>query len=85
MPLNLLRYALTSYRTIDLPYGIEGSNKPGEVDAVFCNGEVFHEDTFRLQYSRLRERINRAYVVKHEYADCFGSSSPMPMAPTQPV
>jgi hypothetical protein len=78
MPLNLGRYALPRYRSVDLPGYIEASNKPGQVDAVFVNGEVFHEDTFRLQHSHLRERINRSYVIKHQYADCFSSDNPVP-------
>ncbi len=82
MPLNLLRYALTRYRNVCLPGYIEASNKPNQVDAVFVNGEVFHEDTFRLHYSRPRARINRAYVVKREYADCFGGDDPLPWVET---
>jgi hypothetical protein len=82
MPLSLGRYALTRYRTVCLPGGIEGSSKPGQVDAIFVNGEVFHEDTFRLHHSRLQARINRSYVVKHQYADCFSSDNPMPWVPT---
>lgn len=82
MPLNIGRYALTRYRTIDLPGYIEASSKPGQVDAVFVNGEVFHEDTFRLHRSRERVKINRAYVVKRQYADCFSSDHPMPWVDT---
>ena len=82
LPLNAGRYALPRYRTFCLPGYIEASNRPGQVDAVFANGEPFHEDTFRLQHSRLRERLNRAYAVKHEYADCFGSDSPVPRVQT---
>jgi hypothetical protein len=82
LPLNVGRYALPRYRTFCLPGYIEASNRPGQVDAVFVNGEPFHEDTFRLQHSRLRERLNRAYAVKHEYADCFGSDAPVPRVST---
>jgi len=82
LPLSIGRYALTRYRTICLPGGIEGSSKPSQVDAVFVNGEVFHEDTFRLHHTRLQEKINRSYAVKHEYADCFGSDNPTPWVPT---
>ncbi|NUQ64509.1 MAG: discoidin domain-containing protein [Pirellulales bacterium] len=82
MPLNVGRFVLGKYRTFCLPGYIEASNKPGQVDAVFVNGEPFHEDTFRLQYSRLRARINRSYVLKHEYADCFGGDDPAPWVET---
>lgn len=82
MPLNVGRYALPRYRTICLPGGIEGGNKPSQVDAVFVNGEVFHEDTFRQHHSRLQAKINRSYVVKHQYGDCFTSDNPIPWADT---
>nr|MBC8443443.1 hypothetical protein [PVC group bacterium] len=82
MPLDTGRFALTRYRTFCLPGGIEASNKPNQMDAVFVNGEPFHEDTFRLQHSRLRLKINRAYVVKHQYADCFSSENPTPWVET---
>ncbi|MEI6500777.1 MAG: hypothetical protein WCP21_07090, partial [Armatimonadota bacterium] len=82
MPLNLGRFALPRYRNFDLTAGIEASNKPNQVDAVFVNGEVFHEDTFRLHYSRPRAKINRSYVVKHEYTDCFSSDNAMPWVET---
>jgi hypothetical protein len=82
LPLNLGRFALTRYHIFDLPAGIEGTNKPGEVDAAFVNGEAFHEDTFRLHYSRLRVKINRSYVLKHQYADCFSSEKAMPWVET---
>ncbi|MEI6501774.1 MAG: hypothetical protein WCP21_12205, partial [Armatimonadota bacterium] len=82
MPLNLGRFALPRYRVFDLTASIEASNKPGQVDAVFVNGEVFHEDTFRLHNSRPRAKINRSYVVKHEYADCFGSDDATPWVRT---
>lgn len=82
MPLNIGRFALTRYRTFCLPGGIEASNKPSQMDAVFMNGEVFHEDTFRMQRSRLRVKINRAYVVKHEYTDCFNSDDATPWVET---
>jgi hypothetical protein len=82
MPLNIVRYALTRYRNICLPGGIEGGNKPSQVDAVFANGEVFHEDTFRQFHSRLRVKINRSYAIKREYSDCFSSDTPTPWVET---
>ncbi|MCK5802701.1 MAG: discoidin domain-containing protein, partial [Lentisphaeria bacterium] len=82
MPLNIGRFALTRYRTFCLPGYIEASNKPNQMDAVFVNGEVFHEDTFRMQHSRLRAKVNRAYVVKHKYTDCFSSENPTPRVET---
>ncbi len=82
MPLNIGRFSLPRYRTLCLPGGIEGSNKPNQMDAVFVNGEVFHEDTFRMQHSRLRAKLNRAYVVKHEYTDCFSSEDATPRVET---
>ena len=80
--MSIVRYTLTRYRNICLPGGIEGSNKPSQMDTVFVNGEVVHEDTFRQFHSRLRVKINRSYVIKHQYADCFSSDTPMPWVPT---
>lgn len=85
VPLNLGRFVLPRYRTFCLAGYIEASRRPGQVDAVFVNGEPFHEDTFRLFSSRLRERINRAYVVKHAYADCFSAESATPWVETAAV
>jgi hypothetical protein len=82
LPLNLGRYVLPRYRTFALPVYIEGGSKPSQVDAVFVNGEPFHEDTWRLHHSRLREKINRGYEVKREYADCFSSADPVPQIET---
>jgi hypothetical protein len=82
MPLNVGRYALPRYRTFCLAAYIEASRKPSQVDAVFVNGEPFHEDTFRLLTSRPRAKLNRAYVVKHEYADCFSSDRATPWVDT---
>ncbi len=82
MPLSIGRYVLTRYRTFGLPVYIEAGNKPSQIDAVFVNGEPFHEDTFRLHHSRLRVRINRAYVLKREHADCFSSDNPRPWVET---
>jgi len=82
VPLNLVRYALPRYRFFPLPVYIEASNRPSQVDAAFANGEPFHEDTWRLHHSRLRDRLNRAYAVKHTYSDCFSSSDPEPCVET---
>lgn len=82
MPLNIGRYVFTRYRTFCLPVYIEAGNKPSQVDAAFVNGEPFHEDTWRLHHSRLRKKINRAYVLKHMYADCFSSEHPVPWVET---
>lgn len=82
MPINLNRYALTGYKTFDLPAYIEAGNKPGQIDAIFVNGEAIQEDTWRLHHSRMRDRIDRGYVLKHKYADCFDSASPVPQVPT---
>jgi len=82
MPLNVGRYVLTRYRTFCLPVYIEAGAKPSQVDAVFVNGEPFHESTWRLHHSRLRVKINRAYVLKHEYSDCFNSENPTPRVDT---
>jgi hypothetical protein len=82
LPLNLSRYVLPRYRTFALPCYIEGGSKPSQVDAVFVNGEPFHEDTWRLHASRLRVKLNRAYVVKHEYSDCFSTAEPLPRVDT---
>jgi hypothetical protein len=78
MPFNLTRYITPAYRQFTLPVGIEGSRKPSQVDASFFNGEGFHEVTWRLHPSRIREKINLAYKLKHEYADCFRSSDVTP-------
>jgi len=82
LPFNLGRYAFPRYRTFALPCYIEAGNKPSQVDAAFVNGEPFHEDTWRLHYSRLREKLNRAYVLKHEYTDCFSGADPVPQVDT---
>ncbi|NOY81612.1 MAG: hypothetical protein GXP31_11505 [Kiritimatiellaeota bacterium] len=82
MPFNLGRYALPRYRIFCLAGYAEMTNKPGQVDAVFVNGEAYFEDTYRLEYSRLRARINRAYEVKRQYADCFSSDDPTPWVQT---
>lgn len=82
MPLNIGRYVFTRYRTFCLPCYIEAGNKPSQVDAAFVNGEPFHEDTWRLHHSRLRAKINRAYVLKHKYTDCFNSENPIPWVET---
>lgn len=82
MPMSIGRYVLPRYRTFGLPVYIEAGYKPSQVDAIFVNGEVFHEDTWHLHHSRLREKINRAYVVKHEYTDCFSTENPMPHVQT---
>ena len=82
VPLNIGRFAFPRYRTFCLPGYIEASTKPSQVDTVFVNGEPFHEDTFRLHHSRLRLKINRAYVVKHQYADCFSSEEAVPRVET---
>ena len=54
----------------------------GQVDTVFVNGEAFRENTFRLHHSRLRSKNNRAYVIKHEFTDCFSSDNPVPWVET---
>lgn len=82
LPFNLGRYAFPRYKTFILPCYIEAGNKPSQVDAAFANGEAFHEDTWRLLYSRLREKLNRAYVIKHEYTDCFNGANPTPQVDT---
>ena len=82
MPMSIGRYALPRYRRFGLPVYIQADNKPGQVDAIFVNGEVFHEDTWHLHHSRLREKINRAYVVKHQYTDCFSTDNPIPHVET---
>lgn len=82
MPMSIGRYALPRYRRFGLPVYIQADNKPGQVDAIFVNGEVFHEDTWHLHHSRIRERINRAYVVKHQYTDCFSTEDPVPHVET---
>lgn len=78
MPFNVQRFSTPTYKTIGLPTYIETGSKPSQVDATFFNGEAFQEDTYRLHHSRIRERLNRGYVVKKEYTDCFNSPNPQP-------
>ncbi len=73
IPFSLTRYITPRYKQFTLPVGIEGSCKPSQVDASFFNGEAFHEVTWRLHPTRIREKINRSYQLKHKYADCFSS------------
>ena len=78
MPLNAARYVLPRYKTIGLPVYIEAGNKPSQVDALFANGEAIMYSTWRLHHSHIQDRLNRAYLVKHEYNDCFNSENPVP-------
>lgn len=78
LPLNLGRYVLTRYKTI----GLYSGSKPSQVDALFVNGEAFQEDTWQSVHSRLRVKVNRAYVIKHQYNDCFNSDRPIPQVDT---
>jgi hypothetical protein len=82
MPLNAGRYTLPNFKTFGLPAGIEGGNKPGQVDALFVNGEGIQEDTWRIHHSRIRQKLNRAYQLKHDYTDCFNSQNPVPHVDT---
>jgi len=82
MPINIGRWVIPRYKIFCLPVHTRPDNKPSRVDAAFINGEVFHEDTWHLHYSRVREKLNRAYVVKHEYGDCFGTDDPLPRVQT---
>lgn len=82
MPMNAGRYILTRYKTFGLPGYIEASNSPSQVDAMFINGEANQEDTWRLHHSRIRERLNRAYDIKHQYNDCFNTDNPSPFVDT---
>ncbi|MCC7350327.1 MAG: hypothetical protein IT446_07130 [Phycisphaerales bacterium] len=82
MPINIGRYILTRYKSIGLPGYIEAGNNPSQVDALFINGEAIQEDTWRLHHSRIREKLNRAYVLKHAYADCFNGDNPLPHVDT---
>jgi hypothetical protein len=83
MPLGLQRYTLTRYKLITLTVYIEAGSKPSQIDAIFVNGEADQEDTYRLHHSRLREKLNRGYVLKQEYSDCFRSDNPTPRVQTQ--
>ncbi|PIY48535.1 MAG: hypothetical protein COZ05_02850 [Armatimonadetes bacterium CG_4_10_14_3_um_filter_59_10] len=58
MPLSIGRYALPRYRIFCLAGYAEMSNTPCQVDAVFVKGEAYFEDTYRLEFSRLRVNIN---------------------------
>ena len=82
MPINIGRYILTKYKSIGLPGYIEASNSPSQVDALFINGEAIQEDTWRLHHSRIREKLNHAYDLKHAYADCFNGDYPLPHVDT---
>jgi hypothetical protein len=82
MPLGIVRFMLPKYKSIGLPGYIEASNSPSQVDALFINGEAIQEDTWRLHHSRIREKLNHAYDLKHAYADCFNSDNPMPHVDT---
>lgn len=81
-PFAVVRYLLPRYKLFALPVGIEAGNKPSQVDYAFFNGDVFHEDTWFLHESRLRERINRALKIKDAYSDCFLSETPAPRVQT---
>jgi hypothetical protein len=82
LPISVGRYVLTRYKSFDLPGYIEACNGPSQVDAIFMNGEGIQEDTWRLHHSRIRERLSRAYDIKHEYTDCFNTDSPSPFVDT---
>jgi hypothetical protein len=82
MPLSIGRFILPHFKCIGLPAYIEASNNPSQVDAIFVNGGAIQEDTWRLHHSRIREKLNRAYDVKHEYNDCFNSDHPSPHVDT---
>jgi len=82
LPMNAARFLQPRFKSIGLPVYIEASNNPSQVDALFVNAEAFQEDTWRLHHSRIRERLNRAYVVKHRYNDCFNTDRPSPQVDT---
>ncbi len=82
MPISIGRYILTRYKSFGLPGYIEATNSPSQVDALFVNGEAIQEDTWRLHHSRIREKLNCAYDVKHKYTDCFNSDNPSPFVDT---
>jgi hypothetical protein len=82
MPLSIARFILPHFKTIGLPAYIEASNNPSQVDAIFVNGGAIQEDTWRLHHSRIREKLDRAYDVKHQYNDCFNSDHPSPHVDT---
>jgi len=83
MPFNLTRYLTPGYRQFLLPCGIEGSRNPTQVDAAFFNGEGFHEVTWRLHESRIREKLVRSYQIRKKYQDCFATKQPEPQVLTE--
>ena len=82
-PFTAVRYLLPNYKLFGLPGGIEAGNKPSQVDYIFFNGEVFHEDTWFLHESNVRKRNNRALSIKDRYRDCFLTANPEPRVPTR--
>lgn len=82
VPMNAGRFLLTDYKFIGIPVYMEVGNGPSQVDALFVNAEAFQEDTWRIHHSRIRERLNRGYEVKHAYTDAFNSAEPQPQVDT---
>lgn len=76
IPLGIVRFLIPTYKIFPLPVGMEAGNKPSQIDAVFFNGEAFHEDTWFMHESNARARLNKALDIKKQYMDCFMSASP---------
>lgn len=81
-PFAAIRYLLPYYKLFGLPTGLEAGNKPSQVDYIFFNGEVFHEVSWFMHESNVRERVNRALAIKDRYRDCFLTANPEPRVPT---
>jgi len=83
LPLNIMRFVIPKFKNVGMVSRHEAGFKPGVMDFVFINGDVFAENTWRLYESRIREKINRGYFIKHAYKDCFMSGNPEPCVTTE--
>ncbi|NOX56069.1 MAG: hypothetical protein GXP27_16835 [Planctomycetes bacterium] len=80
---NICRFAFPRLKQFGFPVGFRSGIESYGLRFLFFNGEGLYDVGWLLYDSRQLATVRRWLAIQKEYADCFRSSNPKPLVPTE--
>ena len=77
------RFAFPHVKQFGFPVGFEGGPSSHDLRFLFFNGEGLYDVGWLLYDSRDLARVRNWLAIQTEHADCFASTQPVPLVPTE--
>ena len=83
MAQSVHRFAFPHVKQFGFPVGFEGGPSSHELRFLFFNGEGLYDVGWLLYDGRDLARVRNWLAIQKQYADCFASTRPKPLVPTE--